>query len=466
MKKIILLFLLISAYYGNAQNVGINNTDPQAALDLSGDLRLRSVTLTLPVVGLNLDVDVASVKSSVYMFDPTIMGAQIGGFNGGIDGRTMTIFNNTMGAIQLYNEFASSVDVNRILTGTGNSAIIYGNGSVTLRYDGVKMRWTIVSSNYTDGLNATPPGSGPWNVSGSDISNSNSGNVGIGTSTPTSTSKLDVLSSISGVKAITGTVTGASSIGMYARAENGGFGILGEAFNGYAVGGYFVADGTGNEFALKAETFNGGTAAYFNSPTGKAVIVDQGNVGIAEPLPVEKLHIGSGNAKIGKNSVWASATDDRTLKFGDGDYVTIGETGGDDFMEIKGKQIKLTTSGGIFSPAGNILIPNGNVGIGTITPSHKLSVNGIIRSKEILVEAAPWPDYVFADEYKLQSLSEVEKYINENNHLPNFPKAKEIETNGQSVGEIQRKMMEKIEELTLYIIELNKRIADLENGKK
>ena len=95
-----------------------------------------------------------------------------------------------------------------------------------------------------------------------------------------------------------------------------------------------------------------------------------------------------------------------------------------------------------------------------------ISVNGVIRSKEILVEAIPWPDYVFSPQYNLPNLKEVEKYIQENQHLPNIPKAKDIEEQGQAVGEIQRKMMEKIEELTLYIIILNKKIENLENSKK
>jgi hypothetical protein len=159
MKHYLYFFILILAISANAQKVGVNNTNPQAALDINGDLRLRSVTLSSVTAGLNLNVDInaPAVKSSVYMLNPSLLGTQIGGFNGGVDGRMMTIFNNTAGAVQLYNEFVSTVDVNRILTGTGNTAIIYGNGSATLRYDGAKMRWTIVSSNYTDGLSAAAP---------------------------------------------------------------------------------------------------------------------------------------------------------------------------------------------------------------------------------------------------------------------------------------------------------------------
>ena len=102
----------------------------------------------------------------------------------------------------------------------------------------------------------------------------------------------------------------------------------------------------------------------------------------------------------------------------------------------------------------------GNVGIGTSNPTQKLSVNGTIRAKEIRVETG-WADYVFAPEYALRPLAEVETFVNENKHLPGIPSAADIQENGLAVGEVQTKMMEKIEELTLYLIELNKQNTDL-----
>ena len=103
---------------------------------------------------------------------------------------------------------------------------------------------------------------------------------------------------------------------------------------------------------------------------------------------------------------------------------------------------------------------NNNVGIGTTNPAHKLSVNGTIQSKEVIVETG-WADYVFDENYKLPSLGEVEKFIQHNNHLPNMPSAKEVEEKGLHLGDTQRRMMEKIEELTLYVIELQKEIEKL-----
>lgn len=101
---------------------------------------------------------------------------------------------------------------------------------------------------------------------------------------------------------------------------------------------------------------------------------------------------------------------------------------------------------------------NGNVGIGTATPGNKLEVNGTIRSKEVIVEATSWPDFVFKTDYNMPSLSFVENYIKEHGHLPNIPSQQEVEENGQSLGETQKLLLQKIEEMTLYIIELNKKI--------
>jgi hypothetical protein len=110
------------------------------------------------------------------------------------------------------------------------------------------------------------------------------------------------------------------------------------------------------------------------------------------------------------------------------------------------------------------ILENGHVNIGTPLgntnanySSAMLSVQGKIVAQEIIV-TTNWADYVFANNYKLNSLNYVENYIKENKHLPNVPSAKEVEKNGVSVGEMSKIQMEKIEELTLYVIELKKEI--------
>jgi hypothetical protein len=125
-------------------------------------------------------------------------------------------------------------------------------------------------------------------------------------------------------------------------------------------------------------------------------------------------------------------------------------------------QIVLRTAGG------DRVFVNGTgiVSIGGATPppgGNRLNVKGSIAATAFnVVAAGSWPDYVFGPTYKLRSLEETETFINANKHLPGVLSAKEIETNGYELSDMQKRMMEKIEELTLHLIEANKRIKLLE----
>ena len=95
-------------------------------------------------------------------------------------------------------------------------------------------------------------------------------------------------------------------------------------------------------------------------------------------------------------------------------------------------------------------------GIGTTSPQNPLSVNGIIQAKEVIVNT-DWSDYVFAPDYRNRPLAEVAAYIQENHHLPGIPSAKEVEEKGVSLGDMQAKLLAKVEELTLHMIQAEER---------
>jgi hypothetical protein len=103
----------------------------------------------------------------------------------------------------------------------------------------------------------------------------------------------------------------------------------------------------------------------------------------------------------------------------------------------------------------------GNVGIGVTNPAHPLQVAGTIGAEEVLVTSTG-ADYVFEPGYRLQPLSEVASYIQANHHLPDLPSADEVKTKGMGVGEMEAKLLAKIEELTLHLIQEHERNDRLE----
>ncbi|WP_234859282.1 tail fiber protein [Aquimarina aquimarini] len=111
----------------------------------------------------------------------------------------------------------------------------------------------------------------------------------------------------------------------------------------------------------------------------------------------------------------------------------------------------------------SISLLHGNVGIGTTSPDMKLTVKGNIHAEEVKIDLnVPAPDYVFKEDYKLRSIEEVENFIKENSHLPEIPSAKEFEQNGVMQAEMDMSLLKKIEELTLYTIQQEKKIQKLE----
>jgi hypothetical protein len=214
------------------------------------------------------------------------------------------------------------------------------------------------------------------------------------------------------------------------------------------------------------------------------LVTSSGKVGIGTENPSGKLDIFGGavnptNLILSANYInkyrWRFNTFDRgaaiDLDFTASDF--------DDNQETVLKLTRSTSGRPEFQLYNNTIVANdGKVGIGSANPDEKLTVKGKIHAEEIRVDLLVPADYVFEKyytgastlkaDYVMPSLAEVEKFTKANNHLPNVPSAQEIKDNGLQLGEMSNVLLQKVEELTLYIIEQNKKIEALEakvNGK-
>lgn len=188
-----------------------------------------------------------------------------------------------------------------------------------------------------------------------------------------------------------------------------------------------------------------------------------GKVGINMNTPNAFLEVGKGNFPFTPAAKFGNS------KFDEDDKNSTSISGGNSDANILNRgalvlNADVTAPVKIATGGGNVLMshPDTKLSIGTEDDTYPLNVKGTIRSAELIVETGWWPDYVFAKDYNLKPIEEVEKYIVAHNHLPNVPPASEIQENGLKVSEISTKMMEKIEEMMLYIIEQNKQIKDLQ----
>lgn len=165
-----------------------------------------------------------------------------------------------------------------------------------------------------------------------------------------------------------------------------------------------------------------------------------GNVGIGSNVPASKLDVTGGNLRLSRPGdnfgyVFQNA--------GGGISLNIGYMTNNDSAWFTGLPI-LT------------MLYTGNVGIGTTNPQYKLAVEGAIGARDIIVTNTPWSDYVFRPGYRLRPLSEVASYISKHGHLPEIPSEAEVKEKGVSVADVQAKLLAKIEELTLHLIQQEK----------
>jgi len=296
---------------------------------------------------------------------------------------------------------------------------------------------------------------------------SNGGNIGIGTVSPTSNLHIYSNRSIATIEA-----TGDhASLDLRAAGNNGG-GAPSVYFKRGSVnyGAIFVERGTGGGnqpmFSGTDNTdFVVGTTAEVPIKFGingqaKMTLSANGKLGVGSLSPLTALHV---DGKVsGGEAASNTGTPNGIMSF---------STYGTGVMASMGIEANVPAQYFWLQPRyinqaifyNTVLNPNGgSVGIGTTIPSEKLSVNGNVRAKKVIVSQTGWPDYVFAPAYKLRPLNELAAFIQKNQHLPDMPSAKEVEEKGISVGDNQALLLKKIEELTLYILQQENRIRLLE----
>lgn len=543
--------MLLGSLAGKAQNVGINIAAPEAALDIYGDLILRSAELTV-ADGTTLALNVSTNRFSYYRVTGPTAAFTIAGISLGSEGRLVTLFNRSGHAMQLNHLDAAAAASERIITGSSGNITIADRGVINLIYDIAEQKWVVLSTNKPGG-GAVSGGWGLVGNSGNTAANfiGNTDDVPLQIKTNNTTiAKYDAAKSNIFLGVNSGLNADPAATGTISMGQAAGYGAngTGNIYMGYAAG-YFhrngsnnilignnnflygnVSDNFSNSVSIGDDVYvfesnrikignsnhNTGVGLLFNQTPDHTLVVGKRrqsgpdvnagalailgssnishfNYGNTEDTYIRggkllsRVYINDGNggdvilgsptsSQIGIGTATPDVNARATIQTAM-DYTTaLVIRNPSNSIEFKtylggvnnGNTVSVGTTGNnpiaFYTNSVNRLFVDGfgSVGIGTDNPGiYKLAVNGSIRAKELRINTG-WADYVFAKSYRLKPLAEVERYIKKHQHLPGIAPAATLQKEGVDISAMQTKMMEKIEELTLYLIEANKKIEALE----
>jgi len=445
MRKFLLAAFLVPAAGAFCQNIGFGTNQPQTIIDINGDLALRSTSLVLADGTLNA-VDVGAKFSNFRVTGPT--GAfTVAGLTPGLEGKLITLFNRSGQTMTIANEALSANADARIITGSEGDLSIPHNASILVQYDNSVKRWVV--RNHSAPSMGGGGSSAGWNTNFDHIYNTNTLNVGIGTMWPHY--KLHVNGDGHFYNASPISFSPGEQGGQYFMG--GGLSVSSQNLDNFPAGvenNYLSFDGR------RLQTFvrridDGSVSDYASSLILNPI---DGNVGIGtQYAPNRKLEIYKGRI------LFTGAQDPANFVYGGIEFTNGAGNSMRGFVGMAGDNLIgfYGYTGGGFGLLMHVATGNVSIGSSTGATGYKLSVGGKIMAEEIRVQSmAAWPDYVFKKDYQLPTLSVLEKQINVLGHLPNIPDAATIEKEGIALGDMQTRMMEKIEEMTLYLIQLDK----------
>ncbi len=423
--------------------VGIGTKNPQQPLDVVGNVRVSQTVFTNSLEAVGLKATNFSVAQ-----DATIGRHLVVNGNTGLGVSTpverLEVLGNAKISQELFSDkvttgdgsFSRNVQIAQQLSVSGNTGLGVPTPVEKLEVGGnVKITQNLISDkiNSGDGLfSRSLQVTKDFNVTG---------NTGLGIAS--ATEKLEVAGNI---KSTQGLLAQTAQIATDLSA-GGNLSVTGNV-------GLGVAPGT-NKLSVAGDSYFNGLLTAENVTVKQNLTLQgafsvTGPFGIGVATPEAQLHVngdGKFDGNVTANKIIVNA------------------------IEIAGSG----QSSGTGLNLGDNLIVNGSVAIGTTKVSgYKLSVNGKIRASDdikVYLESE-WSDFVFNKDYKLRTLEEVSQYINKNGHLPEMPSAEVVKKDGIDLGAMDAKLLQKIEELTLYMIEmkkenefLKKEISTIKRGK-